>query len=288
MCFHSYCATLHAVAAVDLAQLGSETKGVLLALVALDAVETARTALAATEREPISDAWEALGRLPQDQKEGLLAQWRAEVMRVLPRGIEQLHPSWVEDVPLAEPAYLIERLRAVVPKGGRPVLDKLLARSSQMGATPTCASSVSDLARVAFGSLRPLCEGELGPLGEQMCAMPFERLVDEVVQVGARTLGRSLAGSDATVWARAMAMAGPPWAETIGRAVSEAVSQEDRAAAVAHVAGQVDTLSRTPSERLLAIGLRELKTMLSAEQPGSLARVAGRLPVALGRRLLGW
>lgn len=288
MCLHSYCATLHAVAAVDLAQLGSETKGVLLALVTLDAGEPIRAAFAATECEPISDAWEALGRLPEDQKEGLLAQWRGEVVRALPSGVEQLHPSWVEDALLAEPPYLIERLRAIVPNVCRPVLDELLARSSQMDAMPTCAGSVRDLARVAFGSLCPLCEGELGPLAEQLCAMPFERLVDEVVQVGARTLGRSLAGSDAAVWARAMAMAGPPWAESIGRAVGEAISDEERAAAVAHVTGQVDALSRTPSERLLAIGLRALKATLSAEQSGSLARVAGRLPVALGRRLLGW
>ncbi len=83
-------------------------------------------------------------------------------------------------------------------------------------------------------------------------------------------------------------MAGPPWADVIERAANEAISNEVRMVAAASVAGPMDKNARTPSDRLLDIGLRALASTLSSEHPGSLARVAGRLPVPLGRRLLGW
>jgi hypothetical protein len=288
MCFHSYCATLHGVAARELGQLSSETKGVLLALVVLDAGEAACAGLAAMEREGIFQAWRALGRLPEKERAVLLAGWRAEAARILPAGFEALHPSWIEDALATEPPYLIESLRGGLPGIFHPVLDNLLARTAPTECGPASAVSVSDLTYLAFGHLVPLCEGEVGALAARLCAMPFGALLDEVTRMGARILGHSLVGSDAAVRSRAMAMAGPPWGELIGRALGEAISDEQRRAAAAHVAGAVDSAACTPAERLLHIGLRGLEVALSEEPPGSLARVAGRLPAGLGRRLLGW
>jgi hypothetical protein len=285
MCFHSYCATLHAVAARNLGQLSGETKGVLLAFVVLDAGEAACAALAASEREVISAAWQALGRLQKSERDGLLADWRAEVASILPAGFEELHPSWIEDALVGEPPYLIERLRDIVPGVFRPVLDKLLPLSVPLGAH---AVPAADVAHLAFGHLGPLCDGESGPLAASLTALPFDGLLNEVTRMGARTLGHSLVGSDAAVRSRAMAMAGPPWAGIIGQAIGESISDDERRASAAHVAGPVDTTACTSSDRLLHIGLRAVQVVLSEEHPGSLARVAGRLPAGLGRRLLGW
>lgn len=285
MCLHSYCATLHAVTARDLGQLSGETKGVLLAFVVLDAGESACAALAVSERELISGAWQALGRLRKSERDGLFADWRAEAASLLPAGFEELHPSWIEDALVAEPPYLIELLHDAVPGVFRPVLDKLLTPSISLASPGALAA---DVAHLAFGHLAPLCGGELGPLAASLTALPVDGLLNEVTRMGARTLGHSLAGSDAAVRSRAMAMAGPPWAGVIGQALGEAISDDERRASAAHVVGPVDTAACTPSERLLHIGLRVLKVALSEEGPGALARVAGRLPVGLGRRLLGW
>ena len=58
--------------------------------------------------------------------------------------------------------------------------------------------------------------------------------------------------------------------------------------AMAHANERIPDSARTPCERLLHIGLAVLKSDLAAEHPGSVYRVAGRLPAALGRPMIGW
>lgn len=250
----------------DFGPSSGETKGVLLALAVLDAGECACAVLAGSARQAIFDAWHALARLTAEEREGLLARWRGEVAS----GLELLHPSWIEEALAGEPAHLVERLRTPDPTQ-----------------SPAWAVCDADLAHLAFDGLAPLCGSALGPLAARLCALSFDDLVGEVRRWGARTLGRSLAGSDAGVRSRAMALAGPPWAALIGQAVCEAVSDEERQAATAQVAGPVNTTAHTSSDRLLHIGLRALRAALAEEHPGAVAQVAGRLPAPLGRVLLG-
>ena len=88
--------------------------------------------------------------------------------------------------------------------------------------------------------------------------------------------------------ARAMAAAGEPWARAIAAGTLEAVAKEAQreAATLARAAGGTET--GAARERLLAIGLAQLKIELEHEHPGSRLRVAGRLPAPLGRSLAGW
>ena len=283
------------MAAGALGQLGSETKGVLLAFVLLDADGVTFAALADDEREPIFDAWRSLGSLVEDERNRLLAEWRKEVASGLPSGLHRLHPSWIEDALVDEPPYLLEQLLVCVPGVLRPLVEERPGEA----APSTRALSGPHLAiasRIAFGPLAPLCEGHCGPLAANLCALTFAALIDEVTRLGARTLGRSLGrslvGPDVAARARAMAMAmtmtGEPWASAIRETLGEVISDDDRRAAAVCVASSVDTAARSPSERLLSMGLSALRSQLLTEHPGSLSRVAGRLPAALGRRLLEW
>ncbi len=85
-----------------------------------------------------------------------------------------------------------------------------------------------------------------------------------------------------------MAASGEPWAQIIGAASAEATSEADRKKALMHANTRIPDSVRTPSDRLLHIGLVALKSALVAEHAGSIYRVAGRLPDALGCPLLGW
>jgi hypothetical protein len=88
--------------------------------------------------------------------------------------------------------------------------------------------------------------------------------------------------------ARAMVAAGEPWAQVIGQASAESLPDSDRKSAMAHAKTRIPDSARTPRERLLHVGLAVLKSELVAEHEGSLYRVAGRLPAALGRAMIGW
>ena len=85
-----------------------------------------------------------------------------------------------------------------------------------------------------------------------------------------------------------MAAAGAPWAEVIRDASALALSKDERKTVLRHANAELPDSARTPRERLLHIGLAILKSDLVAEHPGSIYRVAGRLPVAMGKVWLGW
>jgi hypothetical protein len=144
------------------------------------------------------------------------------------------------------------------------------------------------LARLAFARLAALCAGEAGPLARELCALGTDELLSEITSRGARVVGRSLAGAPPALRARAMAAAGEPWARAIAAGTLEAVAKEAQreAATLARAAGGTET--GAARERLLAIGLAQLKIELEHEHPGSRLRVAGRLPAPLGRSLAGW
>jgi hypothetical protein len=299
------------VAERDLGGLACETKGVLLGRVSLDAGEAAWVALEDEDREQCSRAWRALGKLEASSRHRTLATWRMQASSGLPPGIERLHPSWIEAALAGEAPDLLAHFRKSLPEGLRGAVETLMRRAEgsaevsaevlAMEATmeATVPSALApELDRVAFGDLAPFCGGACGPLANRLCALDFEALHDEVIHTGARTLGRSLAGADAATRARAMALAGEPWAQVMAEAfvnkpsdklsdqLSDQLSDDDREVARDLVATKVRPSACTAAERLLDIGLAALKTRLSAEHAGSVFRVAGRLPAALGRQLL--
>jgi hypothetical protein len=212
-----------------------------------------------------------------------------QAARGLPSGIERLHPSWIEAVLASEPPDLLAYWGRALPEVFGTTVERLMgrteARATKTEISPTLALALD---RLAFGHLAPLCEGDGGPLAARLCSLGFDELHDEVIRTGARTLGQSLAGTDAATRARAMALAGEPWAQLMADAFAEKISDDDRKAARMHAATNIRASAVTPSERLLHIGLAALKARLSDEHAGSVFRVAGRLPAHLGRQLLDW
>jgi len=266
-----------------------EARGIFLSLVALGAEESVLEGLDDQRRA----MWQDLLSEKGGPRAGILAQWRAEAASTLPQGLDRLHPSWIVAALEGEPVYIIQCVLPNLPE----CLRAWVLGMPVMGCAGTCASEEIEICpvairreieRMAFGWLAPLCACDCGPLAESLRSLAFDELLSEVTRRGARTVGQSLSGSAPALRARAMAAAGDPWAQILGDASSESTSDADRKIAMAHASTRLPDSARTPSERLLHIGLAALKSELAAENPGSVHGVAGRLPVALGRTLVGW
>ena len=230
-------------------------------------------------------AWQELLGAHEGERARALAGWRAGAANTLPWGLERLHPSWIVAALEGEPTHIRRLVLSSLPES----LRTLVLGMPGMGSGGTMASATKrEVDRVAFGWLAPLCEGECGPLAESLCSLSFDELLAELTHRGARTVGQSLAGAAPGLRARAMAAAGEPWAQIIGAASAESARDADRKIAMTHAHARIPDSARTPSERLLCIGLSVVKSELAAEHPGSIYRLAGRLPAALGQPLLGW
>lgn len=240
-------------------------------MLALGAGESALQALDDSRREACSKAWRLLNAMDEPARARKVAAWLAEAGRAVPAGLECLHPSWRQEV-LAD---------------GRPEM-RAAIESVEPGAGSVSGELRREIARLAFRRLSPLLVSSAGPLAQRLCGLGFEELLAEITRMGARTVGRSLAGAAKGLRARAMASAGEPWAGAIGAGASEDVSPDERAVAVACASTAVAGKAHAPAERLLAIGLAAMKAQLQAEHPCSTFRVAGRLPAPLGRALAGW
>jgi hypothetical protein len=270
-----------------------EARGILLSLFAMGGEESVLERLDEKRRAVCARAWQELRGASEMARVRVLAEWRAEAASTLPQGLERLHPSWIEAALTGEPAHLVCLVLPDLPETSRSTVLGMLgiagpdAQASKR--IEGCPAAIRrEVERVAFGWLAPLCEGACGPLAESLCGLAFDELLSEVTRRGARTVGQSLAGSAPALRARAMAAAGEPWAKAIGNASTESVSDADRKIAVAHANTRIPDSARTPSERLLHIGLAVLKSELAAEPTGSIYRVAGRLPATLGRFMIGW
>ncbi len=236
--------------------------------------------------------WRKLQQAGESRREGILAEWRAEAASPVPQGLERLHPSWIARALEGEPAHLVRLAVTDLPEGVRAYAVGMVGGGAGTGKDDelrACPSATKrEIARMAFGSLTPLCESACGPLAETLCALPFDALLIEATRRGARVVGQSLAGASPTLRAHAMAAIGEPWAQVIGAASVEGTSDADRKTALLHANARIPDSVRTQGDRLLHIGLLALKTELVAEHAGSIYRVAGRLPAALGRPLLAW
>ena len=267
--------------------------GLLLAFLLLGAEESALDALPEGRREVCDKAWRELRALDEAARATAVAAWRAEAASALPAGLSRLHPSWLEAALAGGRADVLAVLRASTYGPVRALVEELVKADQDASQAVEAGKEVPEetgreLRRLAFGWLAPLCESAAGPLAERLCKLEFDELLAEITRLGARTVGRSLAGAAPALRASAMASAGEPWAREIGAASLETVSRQERSAAVGLASGHAATEARTARERMLSIGLAGLKAELAAESPGSPFRVAGRLPAPLGRALVGW
>lgn len=270
-----------------------EARGILLSLLAMGAAESALERLDENRRSVCVEAWQEHIVASEVERGRILGELRAEAVSTLPRGLDRLHPSWIGAALEVEPASILQIALADLPQSLRATVLGLpgiaLAGSRATLKLHLCSAAVKrEVVRVALGWLAPLCESDCGPLAEGLCALAFDDLVTEATRRGAYTVGQSLAGATPALRARAMAAAGETWAQVIGKASAKSTSDADRKIAMVHANTRIPESARTPSERLLHIGLAVLISELATEHPGSLYRVAGRLPASLGRPMVGW
>jgi hypothetical protein len=271
----------------------ADARGILLALLAMGDDESALACLDEKRRAVCAGAWRELQEAGETRREEILAQWRAAAASAVPQGLDRLHPSWIVAALEGEPSHIVRLALTTLPKSVRARVLGMLGNGDADGRNGdeirACPMAIRrEVAHEAFGSLAPLCESACGPSAEILCGLPFDELLTEAIRRGARAVGQSLAGAPPALRARAMAAAGEPWAQVIGAASAESTTPACRKAAMAHANTMIPDSARAPSERLLHIGLAALKSELVDEHAGSVYRVAGRLPAALGRPLIGW
>jgi hypothetical protein len=228
-------------------------------------------------------AWLALRDQPHAQRVTALGDLLRDALAPLPLALAELHPSWMLETLAAEPSGL-----ALALAEGTPV-EGLVAHPAGEGsevAWPLDPETRFELRRLAFVSLEPLAAEPAGPLGRELAALDGELLEREVCRLGARTVGTSLAGSPLELRARAMASTGAPWSVEIAAAAARPTDPAARERARQLVARAAGMPALTSGHRLRAVGLLTLGPLLAAEGAGSALRVAGRLPVELGRALL--
>jgi hypothetical protein len=261
--------------------LTTEQRGFLLALAALGAEKPGFDR--ALGGEVLRGAWLALAAVGRDRRATALAEWTAEVAVPLAPRIAALDPSWALEALADEPVGL-----ALALAEGAPELVAALAErtSAPEAPWPLEPRARTELQKLIFGSLEALTVEATGPLGARLGDLDLGELLVELARWGARTVGTSLAGAPLELRARAMATAGAPWSSEIAAAAARPTTPPIRDHARALVAQASAQRTPTPLHRLRAVGLLALAPALSAEGTASALRVAGRLPVELGRALL--
>jgi len=246
----------------ELEWLDPDEKGILLGLSIVEDGECAIVRLDEKRRNICSKAWSVLGQEGGGARAEILAGWRQEAESGLSDDVHALDPSWIEACVEGESQAIGRAVRELDMRPNR------------------------ELERAAFAWLAPLWQRTIGPRAEALCNLPASDLIVEVKRLGATVVGRSLAGAPRELRARAMAAAGEPWAQAIGDASGSAISESERhsARAIAMAALTADS----KEDCLISIGLAALRLDLPLDGPGSIFRVAGRLPARLGRRLIGW
>jgi hypothetical protein len=258
-----------------------EACGVVRALRALAVGEAGFAYLLPEQRSVVAKLWRQLEN--SDAAGRFFSDVRDATAEVLPRGIEDLHPSWIAHSLADEPEHIVTMVRAALPESLRSAIDG--CGSEVPGKAPL--SVQREVVRLAFTELAPLCASDAGPLAWSLCRLSFDELLVEVTRRGARTVGQSLAGSAPAIRARAMASVGEPWAQQILAVALEPASKASQVTAVTLAEAMRGGAPRTPVERLRQVGILALRAELRVEHSSSIAKVAGRLPADLGRMLLG-
>jgi len=223
-------------------------------------------------------AWGELRDLPRERRVTALPDLLRDVLSPLPAGVADLHPSWLREALAGEPAGLARALAEGTAAAG------MAERDGEDW--PLDPQVRRELLRLVLVSLESLTVEPAGPLGRALAALEEAALELEVCRWGARAVGTSLAGAPLELRARAMASAGAPWSVEIASAAARPTEPAARERARRLVARAAGLPALTPQHRLRAVGLLALGGALAAEGAASALRVAGRLPVELGRALL--
>ncbi len=276
---------------VEIEGPGPEERGFLLGAALLGRGGDVADHLGEPARTRCIDAISKMDGLDQDARALAVADLGRSLAARIPVGLDDLDASWLAEALGGEPSDLVlavvAGMSAAVSEVGRGICR---ARGDDPDALPPAVVSpeaLADLRRLIFGPLEVLVDGVAGPLGGALCRLTTAALLLEVAQRGARVVGLSLAGAPTGVVARAVVAAGSEVGKHISQAAAErpTVEERDEARRQVAVAAADETLS-SHEVRIRALGLAVLRPALTAEGFESLACVAGRLPVALGRRLL--
>jgi hypothetical protein len=256
--------------------LGPEERGFVAGLTLLGLEKPAvDRALAG---EGVARAWSEIRDLPRERRATALPELVRDVLSPLPPGVADLHPTWLREALAGEPDGLARALAqgtavaGLVPDGDSWPLEPAVRR---------------ELLRLVLVPLEALAVEPAGPLGRELLALDEATLDLELCRRGARTVGTSLAGAPLELRARAMASAGAPWSVEIAGAAARPTEPAARERARRLVARAAALPALTPQHRLRAVGLLAVGGELIAEGAASALAVAGRLPVDLGRLLLG-
>jgi hypothetical protein len=279
----------------EVAGLGADERGVVFGLWRAGATDG--TALAGVGAERCRSALAALVALSDEARAAEGEVLAAELGAEVPAGLDRVHPGWMRRLLEDEPSAVVAAVAVGLPAEVGRVADEIVsARGDEAPALPV-GPAVAGLRRALFSQLAPMPTptptstlGSGGPeRARALCALSFARLVEELEQRGAATLGLALVGAPDAVVARAAAGVGAPLAGVVlasARSDSTAASRAEARALVAGVAGA--RASARQDSRVVAreVGLRVVAREVAVEGAAALAAVAQRLPPALGDLLL--
>lgn len=232
----------------------------------------------------------ALEALPREERAAALGRIAGDTMFRVPVEIAQVHPSWIEAAFEAEPSDIVLGLLAGLPQDLREIGWTVVRRRHESADVLVPAAIdpevLPEVQRfVLDGALSLLGEGA-GPSAVALAGLPLPKLVESLARRGAETLGRSLLGAPGPVLARAMASVGFRWADVVAGAAAQMIEPAARDQARRLIAAAADVQASLPEERLQEVGALSLHGELAAEGEASVRLVAGRLPMALGARVL--
>lgn len=243
------------------------------------------------QRERLLPVVERVRALPRDERAASLARVLRGVAAPLPPGLRRVNGEWIEDALLAVSPSWWPVLAPVLPAVHRPLLARLVAeRERNEGPTPvhavasTEAAAASAIQRATFAALASMETGDGGEEAERLFALADEPFAEEVLGIGAETLGHAFAGAEPLVLARAAAPFGDPWTGRVHQAAEGRPPVATRALARACLVG-LPPLSAARAT-LLAIGATAIGFRFRAEPRIVRQRLAQRLPRAAGERLL--
>jgi hypothetical protein len=232
----------------------------------------------------------ALAALPRHERAAVLGKIAGDTVFRPPPELAQIHPTWIEAAFEAEPSDIILALVAGLPQELREIGWTVVRRRHESADVLVPATIDPELLPevhrfVLAGVLVLLGEGA-GPIAVALAGLALPEFIESLARRGAETLGRSLLGAPGPVLARAMASVGPKWADVVAGAAAQMIEPAAREQARRLIEAAADAQASLPEERLQEIGALALHGELATEGEASVRRIAGRLPMSLGGRVL--
>jgi hypothetical protein len=291
-----------------LSELDATERGFVLGLLLLGAADNddATAPLLPPSRERCAEALAALRALPRGERLRATGAMARDAMAPLPAGIENVAVEQLRVALGGESAQTLALVAHETPAGVKAAARDLLAMMNSAGAAERAvdasvdSSLVAEVQRAALAAIVAVPPVSAAALPDRwdlrLAALSAAACLAEVTVAGARCLGFSLRGEDATIISRAARRVGPPWDGHVVAAASERVEAleggeaGDDAAARACVAAV--KASDDVRETLSRIGARALGTRFAGQNAGGLGSadlvvaLAQRLPLAIGEELI--